>query len=117
MADVVLKQHDTGAHVALVRNLQQTIDGVTSAINLTGASSVKFLMKHSTGSPVISGLCTVLDATQGQVRYTWVSGDTNTIGTYDAEFEITWAAGDIETVPNGLGTQTYFSIEVKADLG
>jgi hypothetical protein len=86
-------------------------------VDLTAADSVKMIMKHSTGTPVVTGTCTIVTpqsgANQGKVTYDWVPADTSTTGTYDVEFQVTWNPGDIETFPNS----GYKSLEIKADLG
>ena len=73
-----------------------TQDG--APVDLTGCT-VKFYMKDSTsGSVKINGVnCTIMDATKGKCRYSWTSGDTNTVGTYLGEVEVTFPDGKIQT--------------------
>lgn len=48
----------------------------------------------------------------GQVRYDWASGDTDTAGYFKGEFEITLVDGSIETYPNN----TYIQIAIAEDI-
>jgi hypothetical protein len=112
MADYTIKQDDT--RPMLVRYLKQTIDGVESGISLSTASAVKFIMKRSTApNNSVTGTATIITVASGQVGYLWQTGDTSQAGLYNAEFEIKWSDGGYETVPN----DSYFSIEIVADLG
>jgi hypothetical protein len=43
---------------------------------------------------------TITDALGGVVQYDWQSGDTDTAGSYYAEFEVTYNDGAVETFPN-----------------
>ena len=90
-----IKQNDTGP--AMLATLQ---DANGNAINLTGAS-VRFHMRSvGGGNPVVDAAATVVTAASGIVRYNWVAADTDTVGTYQAEFEVTYADASIETFPN-----------------
>lgn len=104
MADYTLKQHDT------FPSFDATLtDSLGAAINLTG-STVRVYM--SSGATLINGSCTIVSPTAGTVTYTWVTGDTNTIGDYNVEWEITYGSGAIETVPN----DGYKTLKIIADL-
>lgn len=111
MADRTIKRGDTGPP------LNATLSDANGAINLTTATQVKILFASIDADPVdtFSGVCTIVDAALGKVRYTWaIDGtDTNVAATYHVEFEITWGDGTKWTVPN----DTYKSVEIKADLG
>lgn len=110
MADITIKKDDT--RPVIQRYLIQNIDGATSPITLTTASSVRFIMKKS-GWPAVEGVASIVTAASACVAYKWATGDTASAGLYDAEFEVTWADGGYETVPN----DGYFSIEIVEDLG
>jgi len=108
MADAItIKQHD------LYPPLQFTLSDANGPVDLSTAESITLLMKS--GGTVVDGTCTA-DADQvtnkGVATYTWVSGDTDTAGTYDVEFEVAWPDG-IETFPN----TGYLSIVIEPDLG
>lgn len=111
-----IKQNDTRPKyvVALKDDFGQPGE---APINLTTATSVKLkLREHDTvGAPKINRTCSITDAANGVVTFTWIAGDLDTVGTYDSEFEITWSDGGIETVPNGSGDD-YLVVEVVDDL-
>ena len=107
MADFTIKQHDTWPA------LSATLSDQSGLINLTTATTVKLILKTASGSATITGTCAIDDAVNGEVSYAWVSPDTDTVNSYNGEFEITWSNGKVTTVPN----DTYFTVEIKADLG
>lgn len=89
-----IKQNDTSP--ALQATLQ---DYAGSPINLLGAS-VRFHMKSLEGAVVVDAPMTVTNAAGGTVQYNWQAADTDTAGTYYAEFEVTYSDLSIETFPN-----------------
>lgn len=89
-----IKQNDTSP--SLLATLRD-FDG--NAINLTGAS-VRFHMKDLNGTVKIDEAMTVTNPTLGMVRYDWVTGNTDTVGTYYVEFEVTYSDNSVETFPN-----------------
>jgi len=105
MADFTIKQHDTWPA------LRATLTDQDGPINLTTATAIKLIMKGT--AVTVTGNCTVTDAPNGIVTYTWATGDLNTADTYNLEFEITWNTGKVETVPN----DSYLTVKVVADLG
>lgn len=89
-----IKQNDTSP------SLQATLkDAFGTAIVLTGAS-VKFHMKALDGTVKVNSAMTVTNASGGVVQYDWQTGDTDTVGSYSAEFEVTYSDSTIETFPN-----------------
>lgn len=55
-------------------------------VDLTDAAIV-FDMKHTSEDTRVKGMCTVEgDPTNGDVAYIWEDGDTDSDGTYEAEF-------------------------------
>lgn len=89
-----VKQNDTSP--AMLATLQ---DAEGNAVNLTGAT-VRFHMRSVGGNPVVDAAATIVTPLSGIVRYNWVAADTDTAGTYQAEFEVTYADASIETFPN-----------------
>lgn len=85
--------------------------GVGGPLDLTGATA-KFKMRTSAGASVIDATATITDAVNGKMEYAWVSGDTATIGSYRAEFEITYPGPVVLTLPNN----SYLPIEIISDL-
>jgi hypothetical protein len=106
-ADFTMKAHD------LLPVIEATLTSGGFAIDLTLATSVHFIMKNSaTNTVAVNALASILSPTQGTVRYTWVTGDTNVVGSYLGEWSILWSGGRQQTVP----TLTYHTISILADL-
>lgn len=106
-SDFTLKAHDT------MPPIQATLSSGGSAMNLTTATSVKFIMKAVAGlTAKVASPAVIVTPASGVVRYDWATGDTDTPGDYTAEWEITWAAGKKQTVP----TLTYHTVTILADL-
>lgn len=89
-----IKQNDTAPSVeAVLKNSAGT------AVDLTGAT-VNFHMKDLGGTVVVDAAASVTDASGGTVQYDWDAADTDTAGTFYAEFEVEYPDGTIETFPN-----------------
>lgn len=86
-----------------------TADG--APVDLTAATSVRFLMKEGTTLKV-DGVATVVDALNGGVEYAWAVGDTDTAGEYQVEIEVSWG-GETQTFPS----DGYFTCSIQNDLG
>jgi len=80
-------------------------------IDITGAT-VRFHMRDSAGLVVIDQPMAIIDGTAGTVQYDWVTGDTDTSGTFQAEIEVTYTSGEIQTFPN----DTYEEIIIIDDI-
>lgn len=82
---------------------------------LTGAT-VKFSMRKSRDPLSIKlNLVTAAlntDGSDGKIKYQWAGSDTDTPGTYEAEFRVTPAAGNPFRVP----TDGYISVVVEAKV-
>jgi len=102
-----IKQNDTAP------SLRATLrDGSGTVIDLTDAT-VRFHMKAVGGTAVkVDALSNIIDAEGGIVQYNWASNDTDTAGSYYAEFEVTYSDGTIETFPNNSN----LSISIRAEL-
>lgn len=104
----VIKQDDTApSYVADLKTNGAPVD-------LTPATSATFKMRQTgqTALKVNAAMAIDADPATGRVQYDWQTGDTDTIGTYEAEIEILWTDGTIETWPN----TGYASVTVAADL-
>jgi len=102
-----IKQNDTSP--SMVATLQDA-DG--DVIVLTGAS-VRFHMRTiGSTNATVDAAAVIVDETNGIVRYDWDAADTDTVGSYQAEFEVTYADASIETFPN----DGYIRVEIKADI-
>ena len=89
------------------------LDG-TTPVDLTAATSARFLMRSLKTGLKVDGTVTVLDQTTstGKVEYEWADGDTDTVGVYQAEIEVLWPGNKPQTFPaNG-----YFSVKVVEQL-
>lgn len=108
MTDFWIKEDDTSPV------LEATLtDENGNAVDLTGAS-VDFHMRRQLDDTLkVDGTASIIDAANGKVQYSWSSGDTDTTGKYDAEFEVTYSSGDIETFPN----HENIVIKITDDLG
>lgn len=108
MADFTIGQDDLLPIIAATLKDEQG-----AAVDLTGASC-KFHMGIA-GSPAKINATAVIDvAASGTVHYVWASGDTDTPGTYEAEWEVTYTAGSKPiTFPN---TATKISILVTEQI-
>lgn len=74
---------------------------------LTGATSPKFYarLQDAAGAPKVNGTATIVDGPNGIIRYQWAGADTDTAGTYDAEFEVLLAGARL-TLPTSGQTLT-----------
>jgi hypothetical protein len=106
MADFTIKAHDRRP------SIQATLSTAGTAVDLTTAVSVKFIMANASNTVVVNTTAVIVTASQGVVRYDWGATDTATPGNYTAEWEVTWSAGIKQTFP----TAAYHSIAIIADL-
>ena len=85
----------------------------TLSADLTTATSVDFIMRATGGgTPKVNAAAVVVDAAAGIVRYDWLATDTDTAGSYEAEWEVHWPSSKTQSFP----TLEYHSIEILADL-
>jgi hypothetical protein len=93
--------------------IQGTCTDVNGPVDLTNATSVRFLMKSSAGVAKVTSAAAFVDRPNGVVSYTWAGTDTDTVGDYTAEFEVTWPGAKPETFPN----RGYITVSIFQDLG
>lgn len=110
MADFEIKAHDRLPSI----RAQLLTEADETPVDLTGASSVRFVMTTAVGAVSKVSAAAVIEtpATLGIVRYDWLAADTNLPGKYLGEWEVTWVGGKKQTFPTG----SYHTIEVLADL-
>lgn len=75
-------------------------DEAGAVVDLTGASC-KFSMRASRGGALVINQVAgqLVNGPTGKLGYAWISGDTDTPGTYEAEFLVNPASGDDFRVP------------------
>lgn len=102
-----IKQNDTSPSLSATLE-----DGAGNPVNLLG-STIRFHMR-AISSPVkkVDASAAIVTPAAGTVQYDWVGADTDTIGSYQAEFEVTYASGVIETFPN----DGYVRVEIIRDI-
>lgn len=66
-----------------------------------GGLTVRFYMRPKGGGALVvdGGTATITNAAEGRVEYAWEDGDTDTVGTFEAEFRVT-ASGVTRTIPS-----------------
>lgn len=94
----------------------QLLENGSPLPGLAGAS-VRFIMVPANSpdgtTPKVDGVATIDDVDTAMVSYEWDAGDTDTAGTYWAEFEVTFSNGRARTFP----AKDYLYIRVLDDLG
>lgn len=73
--------------------------------DIRGYNDVQFFMRERDEYTIVvsddvSGNVNVVDAENGIIEYDWTAGDTETSGTYDAEWQVEFNDGSVETYPN-----------------
>lgn len=108
MADFVIKQGDR------LPELQVTLtDSTGAAVDLAGAT-VRFHMRALNGKTTkVDAAATLVTPAEGVVSYAWMAGDTDTTGSYNAEFEVTFGDGRNQTFPN----PGYIVVRIDRKLG
>ena len=101
-----IKQNDPSPQIEAVLS-----NAAGTPIDLNGAS-VRFHMRRAGGPVVVDAAATIVTAAAGLVRYSWAGSNTNTVGSYLAEFEVTYADGAVETFPNDRN----LLVDIMADL-
>ena len=104
-----IKQNDTSPTLDAILT-----DDDGSPVNVAGASVRFHLKKLGASTLKIDAAATVVDGEAGHVRYTLQSGDTDTPGSYKAEYEVTFIDGSVETFTN---TPTQLRVVITPELG
>lgn len=81
-------------YVATLRNADGT------AVDLSNATSVSLIVKQQGGAKYFKGTAAFIDKPNGIVSYTWTSGNTDTVGSFQVEWEVIWPTNRPETFPN-----------------
>lgn len=70
-------------------------------IDLT-ALTVSFIMRlPGAATPKVDAAATVVSAAAGTVKYAWATGNLDTVGAYEVEWEILYSGSRTLTVPAG----------------
>ena len=102
-----IKQNDT---VPSIRATLQNGNG--DPVDLINAN-VRFHMRAiGANNTKVDAAAVVITPAAGVVQYNWVAADTDTIGSYQAEFEVTYPDSTVETFPN----DGYVRIEIIDDI-
>lgn len=94
---IEIKQDDTRPPVEATL---KSADGTAIDLSNVDAGNVKFQVRTKQGEMFINGSCEIVDASAGKVKYEWEEGDTEDVGTYEAEFDVEFQDGNRLTVPN-----------------
>jgi ribosomal protein S27E len=83
-------------------------------VTRTSTSAVRFLMR-SIGDNVVKVDAGGFIITEDPlvVEYRWLSGDSDTVGVFEGEFEVTYTDSTTETFPNG----DHILVRVTDDVG
>ena len=102
-----IKQNDT------VPSLRAALEnGSGDAVDLTNATCNFHMRAIGSTTVVVDGVAQIVNEATGIVQYNWIADDTDTIGSYQAEFEVTYPDGTIETFPNN----GYIRVEITDDI-
>lgn len=95
MRALKLGQNDT---LPILRDTLYDPDG---KVAILAGATVLFKMRAK-GSQVvkISSAAVITDAQAGTVQYVWASGDLDTVGEFEAQWEVTYSGGGVQTYPN-----------------
>ena len=98
-----IKQNDTSPAIEYQLQYEDS-DGVLQNRDITGYQSVEFHLVDANGSVKVNdddaGNVSVTEAVTGKVKYDWQTGDTDTSGFFEAEWQVTYSDGTIESFPN-----------------
>jgi hypothetical protein len=85
-------------------------------VNLTDFQEVDFHMRDDNYNTIVtadtSNSVSVTLSSSGDVEYAWQSGDTDTLGSYKAEFVVTFSDGTTQSFPR----RGMYSIEITEDI-
>lgn len=96
MADFTIKRNDR-----LPELLATCLLANGAPADLTGAISVEFHMKTAGGGAAkVDAAGVLVTPAEGTVKYVWTGTDTDTSGSYLAEFEVMFSGTRTETFPN-----------------
>lgn len=86
--------------------------GDGNAVDLTGCSVRFHMRKIGSSQAKTDAPASITDADNGIVVYAWSAQDTDTVGSFEAEFEVTFTGGEIESFPNNR----FIEVEITDDI-
>lgn len=104
-----MKRNDTGPPV--LGSLTSKDSG--QAVDLTNVN-ITFIMYDVDGNKLVNSAATVTDAEAGEFQYNWAAGDTETVGTHLAAFQLIFTdeSNRKETYPSS----GWINVEIQPDL-
>ena len=97
----------------LLPELEVTLYHDRDVADLTNATGVELRYRLKSGGAVtVKNAAFVGARTGGKVKYAWVTGDTDTVAVYEANWRVTYQGGKTENFPS----DEFFTIKVAADL-
>jgi len=78
-------------------NFNITVMNGTAVLNVSNASSISIIFQKPDGSDLIKTATLVTDGTDGNIRYTSVSGDLDQIGTWQIQAKVNFGASVFST--------------------
>lgn len=104
-----LKQNDTSPTLDAILT-----DANGDPVDVTNATVRFHMMQIGAATLKIDSAASVIDGAAGHVRYALQAGDTDTPGSYKAEYEVTFLDGTIETFKN---TPDQLRVVITPELG
>ena len=97
--------------------LDATLKDADGAVDLTGITSVRFVLEDQGGNEIVNesstgANVTITSSTAGQVRYKWQVADLSSEGNFYAEWKVTFSDGTVARFPN----TRHIHLTVKAGL-
>jgi len=102
-----IKQNDTRPILSAT-----LVNSDGSVPDLTGSTVVFKMRKLGESSAKVDAAAAITGATTGDVQYTWIGANTDTVGSYEGEIQVTFAGGGVQTYPNSK----YIEIEIVDDI-
>lgn len=104
-----IRQNDTSPTADIICK-----DNDGNVVPVTGATVIFRMKKVRSDTLKVESAGSVVDGAAGHIRYAWVTGDTDTPGRYECEFQVTFSDGSIETFRNG---ENNLKIQITPELG
>lgn len=91
--------------------LDVVLTDANGVVNLTDCTVRIYMTYQGTTTKKIDGAaCTLTNASEGKVRYNFITTDVDTIGIYDVQFVVTNAANKTTTFPTDTDGRSYLKL-------